>query len=129
MNLPAPSPPGGAPPASRRSPFTRLGIYLSALLVAWLVIRFVAQPYEVDGQSMAPALAAADEVLVGKWPARFGTLRPGDIVVIRRDEEPGWVLIKRIIAGPGERIGFRSGLRQLSGMPAAEPWLNPRFKD
>ncbi len=116
-------------PPGQRHHLIRLGIYLSALLLAWLVIRFVAQPYEVDGQSMMPVLAAADEVLVGKWAARFGALQPGDIVVIRRDEEPGWVIIKRIIAGPGDRVEFRGGLRHLAGRPAPEPWLNSRFKD
>jgi len=129
MVLPESSPSVTAPQSGRRHHLIRLGIYLCALLLAWLVIRFVAQPYEVDGQSMTPVLAAADEVLVGKWPARFGTLRPGDIVVIRRDQEPDRVLIKRIIAGPGETIEFRGGLRHLAGRPAPEPWLNPRFKD
>jgi signal peptidase I len=129
MDSPAAPSPVPAPAAARRRQLTRLGIYLSALLLAWLVIRFVAQPYEVDGLSMTPALRADDEVLVGKWAARFGTLRPGDIVVIRRVEEPEWVLIKRIVAGPGERIGFRDGLRQLAGRPAPEPWLSPRYQD
>jgi signal peptidase I len=129
MDSPGSSPPAPEPAAARRRRLTRLGIYLSALLLAWLVIRFVAQPYEVEGSSMVPSLQADDEVLVGKWAARFGSLRPGDIVVVRREQEPDWVLIKRIIAVPGERIGFRDGLRLLSGKPAAEPWLNPRYQD
>ena len=78
---------------------------------------------------MRPALTAGDEVLVGKWAARFGTLHPGDIVVVRRDAAPDRVLIKRIIAGPGDRIAFRSGQRQLGGVPAAEPWLSPGYQD
>ena len=57
----------------------------------------------VDGQSMAPALLPGDFVVA----LRRGRVRRGAVVVVALPGRPGFELVKRITAGPGQRVGER----------------------
>ena len=57
----------------------------------------------VDGDSMRPALHAGDWLVA----TRRGVLRVGSIVVVEHPDRPGFELVKRVGAGPGERVGGR----------------------
>lgn len=66
---------------------------------------------------MRPAIEPGDWLLLDPTTARWP--RPGTVVVFR---EPGSdeLAIKRVIAGPGERVAFADGYLQLSD---DEAWL------
>jgi nickel-type superoxide dismutase maturation protease len=52
--------------------------------------------YQVEGESMAPAMSHGERVLVNKAAYRRADPRPGDLVVVRDPREPKRLLLKRI---------------------------------
>jgi len=64
--------------------------------VAWLAGRRV----EVRGPSMLPTLADGERLLV----RRTRRVRPGDLVVVRDPDDPGRLLVKRLLAREGSRL-------------------------
>jgi signal peptidase I len=54
---------------------------------------------EVRGDSMIPTLEPGDWALAVMKPVRFG-----DIVVVEHPERPGFELVKRVIAMPGDVV-------------------------
>jgi signal peptidase I len=71
----------------------------------------------VAEESMAPTLAAGDWLLLDPTPTRWP--RRGSVVVIR-EPGSGILVIKRIAAGPGDRVRTGSGTLLLAG---DEAWL------
>lgn len=108
-------PAGGEPAAPRR----RLGCALEIVetlvltLVIYLVIHnFVAQPFEVEQQSMVPTVNPGEYVLIDKISPRFSDYQRGDIVVFQPPDgfgQGGVPFIKRVIALPGDTISLETG--------------------
>ena len=67
----------------------------------------------IQGDSMAPVLDAGQRVFVSRLAYRIGSPSRGDLVVLRRDGGP--LLIKRVVAGPDDRIRSSSGRVQVNG--------------
>ena len=89
-------------------------LFLLALLVAAVVLLFPA--FVVYGNSMAPALHEGDLVLA----AYDGPSKTGDIVAFRSGER---VLIKRVVAGPGDSVEvLEDGRVRVNGEQLSEPW-------
>jgi len=127
-------PGGGEPPAPRR----RLGCALEIVetlvltLVIYLVIHnFVAQPFEVEQESMMPTVNPGEYVLIDKISPRFNDYGRGDIVVFQPPEgfgQGGVPFIKRVIGMPGDTISLENGrvfVQQPGGSPVRieEPYV------
>jgi signal peptidase I len=103
------------PPPPRR----RLGCALEIVetlvltLVIYLVIHnFVAQPFEVQQQSMMPTVNPGEYVLIDKISPRFSDYQRGDIVVFQPPEgygQGGVPFIKRVIGLPGDTVSLENG--------------------
>lgn len=97
-------------------------------LVAWAVVvavlvgvwRWVATPFVVVGDSMAPTLQDWDLCLMRR--VRSYPPRRGDIVVFRTADVPPLYFVKRVVGLPGERIGCEAGQILINGEPLAEPY-------
>lgn len=104
---------------SRAQRFARLGLRLAvALVLALGVVRVSAfTVYRVAGTSMLETLADGDRIMVFDpgWAASW--IDAGDAVVLEVDGE---VLVKRIVAGPGDRIAMRRGRVIRNGAPVEE---------
>src|SRR5262245_44513073 len=88
----------------RRKPLS--GIAAGATVaagVAWACVRWRPSRVEIEGGSMAPALAPGDWALV-VTPRRF---RVDDVVVVEHPTRPGYEMVKRIRGGPRDIVGDR----------------------
>lgn len=101
----------------------RTKILLWVLAVAaglFLFTRYVAKPFVVVGESMAPTLHSWD-LCIMQCVHRYQPQR-GDIVMFRTADDPPVHFIKRVIALPGETVAVEKGRVQLNGAPLAEPY-------
>lgn len=115
----------GAPKHKRqgiRDLFSIAAVLASALLLAFVLISFVFQSYQVDGQSMETTLHNNDHLLVWKVPRTIARIthhayipNRGDVVIFndpdlaQYGEEGSRQLIKRVIGLPGDRVVVRDG--------------------
>lgn len=81
-----------------------LSYLLGVLCLTWLVITFVGQRTEVDGESMQPMLQDGDNLIVDKITYRFSDPKRFDIIVFPFKYEENTYYIKRIIGLPGETV-------------------------
>lgn len=97
---------------------------LAAILLAFLITRFVGMRAVVSGSSMVPTLYDKDNLIVEKLSYRFHNPERFDIIIcpgvpdidgVRRDR-----YIKRIIGLPGETIQVKDGIVLIDGEPLAD---------
>ncbi|MDW8319551.1 MAG: signal peptidase I [Anaerolineae bacterium] len=125
---PAPSAaPQPTPPATAGSFVARLArevleTVVPAIVIALLIHAFLAQATRVYGQSMEPNLHTNMRVVVEKLSYKLNPPQRGDVVVLRL--RPGDdLLIKRVIALPGEEVSIHDGRVYINGQPLDEPYL------
>jgi len=122
-----------------------LALGLALAIQAWLI-----KPYQIPSQSMEPTLDVGQRVLVNRFLYHFDDPGIGDIVVFHppagadRGAECGAPhsmrqacprptsgrsdqnFIKRIVAGPGDRLSIRNGHPVVNGVEKSdEPYTNP----
>ena len=88
---------------------------------------FVAQPFKVEGGSMASTLLPDQYVLVDKLTPHWSPYHRGDIVVL--DPPASWSgssgvpFIKRVIGLPGDEVELRNGVVYVNGTALPEPYV------
>jgi signal peptidase I len=105
------------PPSAWREFLSTVGIVITAIAVALLIISFVFRSYQVDGTSMLNTLQNGDKLIIWKVPRTWSDLtghpyipKRGDIVVFTETglaqygQENTKQLIKRVIGLPGDRV-------------------------
>ena len=106
-----------------------LGCLLNVAVVALICIAvLVAVPLSVrlvrvQGDSMAPSLQGGELLLVNRLAYRFTPLQRGDIIVLQSPEESDVVVVKRVIALPGERVSIRRGVVSVNDANLDEPYV------
>jgi signal peptidase I len=130
---PAPAPAPAAGPGSLRSRLRRYRRTATSLLVIVLAVIAVrsslADHVRVPTGSMMPTVEAGDRVLVNKsaygiripltekWAVHFDGPAAGDVVVLDAPDEDK-LLLKRVVATPGDTITVRAGHIILNGTEA-----------
>jgi signal peptidase I len=82
------------------------------LVIYLLIHNFVAQPFEVEQNSMIPTITPAEYVLIDKISPRFSNFQRGDIVVFQPPAgfgQGGVPFIKRVIGLPGDTVSLENG--------------------
>lgn len=82
------------------------------LIIYLLIHNFVAQPFEVEQNSMIPTITPSEYVLIDKISPRFNDYRRGDIVVFQPPDgfgQGGVPFIKRVIGLPGDTVSLQNG--------------------
>jgi signal peptidase I len=69
----------------------------------WAFLRYRPSRVAIEGPSMAPSLLPGDWVIVVTPPS----YRRGDVVVVEHPGRPGYEMIKRLIATPGDQVDER----------------------
>ncbi|MGB9237076.1 MAG: signal peptidase I [Terriglobales bacterium] len=117
----------------KETPVEFLASLAEGLIVVFFVITFVAQTFAIPSGSMENTLLIGDHLLVNKEqfaPATkwveplvpYRDLQHGDIAVFMSPEQPGLILVKRIIGVPGDRIHLRYGEVYRNGERLNEPY-------
>ncbi len=131
------------------------GGFLELLLIVAVAVGFalvfqaeIAKPYQIPSGSMEPTLDVGQRVIVNRLAYHLGDPAVGDIVVFhppagsesntcgapagRRQAcsvptpgESSQTYIKRIVAGPGDRLSINDGHPVVNGVQAKEPFTNP----
>ena len=115
----APQPGAGA--ALRHFVVETLQVIAPALVLALVVHLFLAQATIVYGQSMEPNLHPNQRLIVDKLSYRLHAPQRNDIVVVDLPEMDE-MLVKRIVALPGETVEVRSGTVYVNGTAMPEPY-------
>jgi signal peptidase I len=105
-----------------------IGIYVAYELIAALVVLvliipirvFFFEPLYVQGASMDPSYVDGDYLLIKKFANEYAH---GDVVVYVSPAADKSILIKRIIATPGDLLEINEGKVFLNGQELMEPYL------
>ena len=100
-----------------------------SLLLAFIVIFFLYQPVQVEGNSMVPHLFNHERILVNKLSYRLSAIQRGDIVVFHFPLDPSKTYIKRVIGLPGEWVSVANGRVLINGAPLNESYLPDDYHD
>jgi signal peptidase I len=126
----APGRPGDGRRGRGRAFARELTSIAAACAVVLLARSSLADHYRVPTESMVPTVEAGDHVVVNKlayglrlplthsYPLTFDGPRRGDVVVLDSPEQDV-VLLKRVVATPGDEIEVRSGQLWLGGQAVA----------
>lgn len=115
-----------SPPSRKetiREIISTIGVLVAALLVAFGLIAWVFQSYEVDGPSMQTTLHNKDRLIVWKVPRTIARItghtyipHRGDIIIFVESGLSNFTtsdskqLIKRVIGLPGDRVVVHNGV-------------------
>jgi signal peptidase I len=97
-------------------------IVLAVALAA--VVRSAVQIYSIPSASMTPTLLVGDHILVTPYGVDDHPQR-GDIVVFRSPGHEEELMVKRVIAMPGDLIESRGSQIAIGGHTLAEPYTEP----
>lgn len=107
--------------AARQALAEAAQVVIPALVLALVVHLFLAQATVVFGQSMEPNLHPHQRLIVDKISYRLHAPQRNDIVVIRLPDMDE-LLVKRIVALPGELVEIRAGVIYVNGTAVTEPF-------
>jgi signal peptidase I len=139
-----------AKPSTARGGLIELVVIVAlALGLALGIQAFLIKPYQIPSGSMEPTLDVGQRVLVNRFIYHFTKPKIGDIVVfhppagaergnecgVPRDpneacprptqDQDSQNFIKRIVAGPGDRLSIRNGHPVVNGKMADEGFILP----
>ncbi len=129
-------------------------IVVVALGLALGIQAFLVKPYRIPSESMVPTLEINQRVLVNRIGNNFGEPQVGDVMVFHppsgADGAPGMCgveitasqicprptsdradvnFIKRVVAGPGDKLRIEAGKAIVNGKPLNEPYAQPCPRD
>jgi signal peptidase I len=124
----------------RETPVEYLASLAELFVVFLFIMTFVVQHFAIPSGSMEETLLVGDHLLVNREqfapPTRwlgpllpYRDIRRNDIVVFFSPEEPGLILVKRIVGIPGDRIHLRDGAVYRNGEKLAEPFAQHKFEN
>ncbi|HYC92258.1 MAG TPA: signal peptidase I [Thermoanaerobaculia bacterium] len=94
---------------------------LAVAIALAVVARAAVHIYAIPSRSMAPTLEAGDQIVV----TRYLRSRPerGHVIVFRSPRDGNELLVKRVIAVPGDLIDSRLGRVRIGGHTLPEPYV------
>ncbi len=123
-------------------------IVVVALGLALGIQKVLVKPYRIPSESMVPTLTKGQRVLVNRIGHSFAKPQIGDVVVFHPPKGAGEQIcgapdrrgqvcakavpqpddinfIKRVVAGPGDRLAVQNGHAVLNGKVQKEPFTRP----
>jgi len=104
---------------------------LQTIVIALFVLTFLLQPLLIPSESMERTLLVGDFLLfnkqvfapagrLGKWLLPYRPVERGDIIVFHHPNPP--MLIKRVVAIPGDRLRIVNGQVFVNGIALNQPY-------
>jgi signal peptidase I len=116
---PAPETAAETSPRSERRRNAPLVLGVAVVLALIALRAFVAEPFRIPSESMAPTLEPGDQALVTKLG---GTPARGDLVAFHAPRT-GEVLLKRVVAVGGDSVGIEDGVLVVNGRKQREAYV------
>lgn len=91
---------------------------IAIALALGLLVRAAVQIYSIPSESMAPTLEVGDQIVVTPYVA--GEPDRGDIIVF---QSGGELIVKRVVALPGDLVDSRLGRLRIGGYTVPEPYV------
>jgi len=92
-------------------------LILAAYLIVNIGVRgYLVEAFKIPSASMLPTLQIGDHFFVAKWQR---APRRGDVVAFDSPRHPGTILVKRVVAVAGDRVGIKRGALILDDKPVA----------
>jgi signal peptidase I len=134
------------PALPKRGTFFELVLVVAcAVGLAFAVQAWAVKPYQIPSGSMEPTLEIGERVIVNRLGTHFGDPEIGDIVVFHppvgprcgashpnhqvcakpASEDTETNFIKRVVAGPGDRLSIHDGHPVVNGVEAKEDFAVP----
>lgn len=98
-----------------------------AVVIAFLITRFVVSTTLVDGSSMQETLHDGDKLVVLRFGLSPKELRRGDIIVFHAPDGSGKDYIKRVVGFPNEYVEIEDGLVYINGKRLEERYINTAY--
>jgi len=105
-----------------RNPSRTLVRTMALMVVSVVVFHFVLLPIQVEGISMLPTYRDHGVHFVNRLAYVFHEPQRGDVIAIRYSGIH-MMLMKRVVALPGERVAFHGGHLYINGKPLEEPYV------
>jgi len=97
------------------------GEILLVMAIAVMLVSFVGFRITVVGASMSPTLESGDEILVNRFKYKIFSPKQNDLIVfLPNGNEKSHYYIKRVIAGPGDKVQIKDGVVYVNGEQFAE---------
>lgn len=97
------------------------GEILLVIVAAVMLVFFVGFRITVVGASMSPTLESGDEILVNRFQYKIFSPKQNDLIVfLPNGNEKSHYYIKRVIAGPGDKVQIKDGVVYVNGEQFAE---------
>jgi signal peptidase I len=135
IEAPSPTPDPVAPPMATPAPERKAGWgkavrelieTLALTLVIFLLVRFAAPNFRIEGFSMEPDFHDGQYLFVNRLIYMLHPPERGDVVVFIPPTNTSRDYIKRVIGMPGERVEIVNGRVLIGGQELQEPYpLNP----
>lgn len=91
-------------------------VYLAVIFVSvYLIITYVGQRTQVNGDSMEPTLSDEDNLIMDKLTYHFRDPERFEVVIFPCPTEPDTYFIKRVIGLPGETVQIMDGSVYING--------------
>ena len=95
---------------------------LAIAIALAVVVRAALHLYSIPSESMTPTLVPGDQIVVVRYSG--GAPQRGDVIVFESPADRKELLVKRVVAVPGDLVDSRLGRVRIGGYTLPEPYLS-----
>jgi len=98
-----------------------------AAAIAVFIRAFFIGNFQIPSSSMVPTLRIGDRLLANRFVYAFRDPAPGEVVIFRFPLDPKRDFVKRLIAGPHDRVLIANGTIYVNDEKVTNPLIACRF--
>lgn len=101
---------------------------LTAVFIAVVLNVYLGMTTSVVGVSMEPTLYNGQQIFINSFLYLISSPKVGDVVVfLPNGNENAHYYVKRVVAGPGDRVAVRGGILYVNGEES--PWVTEKLAE